>query len=203
MALVVGGVQRHGPADSDGVLIAVAEREGRDGAVGDEFRADQAIGGQHFGAEMRSGKMQTVGVGSRNVPLPAEPHQRITLFQKPVVAELVAAAGEIEAVEHAFAAAVGHLQQHGAVALGRIHGFHHVEIGGALHHAIGILAGELEVADDAVGRQFRVEREMHFADDLLVGAIPHGSARGNLDGADGGAERRDREERQERHCSHP
>ena len=110
---------------------------------------------------MRRGEMQRAAVRRGNVPFPSEPHQRVALLHHPFVAEIVAAARQVEAAQHAFAAAVRDFEQHGSVALGGVGGLQDVEIGVAFRFAGRVELRQIEIAHDAVGGEFRVHAEMY------------------------------------------
>jgi len=119
------------------------------------------------------------------------------------------AAGEGEAGEHAFAAAVGDLEEEGAVATGRVAGFEDVEVRGELDEALLVARREQEVGDGGVLGQGGVDGEAGLGDDALVGA---GGAEGfagedvgavdEVDGRDGGLERQQGEEQGAEEAQH-
>ena len=154
----------------------------------------------------------TAGGGDRNrhphpsrryVPLPSHPQQREALPHERAVAELRGGGrigrvgGVLEDRQDPLAAAVAGLVEEAAVAAPRIHRFQQVEVRRELDQALRVLRGAIEVDDGAVLRQPRVEREVHPADEFLVGAggterraVQHRLAADDLEAGHAGVGRR-------------
>ncbi len=130
----------------------------------------------------------------RDVELPADPQQREALIHQKPVAHLGrgrgigASSGVIEEAEHAFAAAVGHFVEHGAVAA--LHSFRldEKEVRRELDLAARVARGLVEVGHDLVRGQRRIDREINLPGDFLVRpcgpeglAVQQIAARLNLD----------------------
>ena len=98
------------------------------------------------------------------------------MVEQEVVAELGGrlgiggSGGAVEHGQHAFAAAIGDFVEDGSVALRGISRFQDVEIGGEFDQAGGVDGGFVDVGDDLVGGEFRIDGEIGFADQALVGA---------------------------------
>src|SRR5262249_32631480 len=76
----------------------------------------------------------------------------------------------IEEPHHRLVAAVRNLEQRGAVTTVQIFGPEDVEVGGELDQALFVARSFIKINDDFVVRIARVNGEVDFSDDLLVGS---------------------------------
>ena len=112
----------------------------------------------------------------RRIELPSEPQQRESLAQEEAVAHvgqahrIEAPLGPVEVSQHALAAAVGDLVDHGAVAARDLLGLDQEEVRRELHSAPGVARGQVDVRDDPVGGVGGVDGEIDRAGDPLEGA---------------------------------
>ncbi len=108
-----------------------------------------------------------------HVELPADPDEREALAHQKSVAQVcvgrrVGGAAAIEPAEHELTPAIENFDERNIVRVGRILGTKDVQIGLKLD-APGRIYGRLaDVGNHAIARIFRIDREMHDADDLLV-----------------------------------
>ena len=137
-------------------MVAVGQRLGRGIVVGNEIAAHQtgdllAV----FGGDGHLHPHLAIG----HVPLPAQPEQGIALRHQRAVADLfrrrgiAAVLGFLEIGHRGLAAAIAHLVEQPAIALGRIDGLEHEEIGAELDLAPRILRRQIEIDDALVDRQ--------------------------------------------------
>ena len=84
-------------------------------------------------------------------------------------------AAAVEHGQHALAAAIGNLVKDGAVAAARIARLKHIEVGRELDQALSVARRLVDVADDLVRGQVRIDGEEYFADHALV--WPRGAER--------------------------
>ena len=150
----------------------------------------------------------------RHVELPADPQQREALAHQEAVAHLggrgriEAAARVVEESEHAFAAAIGDLIEHRAVAAPDRLRLDHVEVGRELDLARRVSRRLVEIGHDAVRRQRRIHGEEDLSRQLLVRtggaeglAADEIAARLHIDADDLGERRRGGDqEQQDRAC---
>src|SRR5581483_7922215 len=112
------------------------------------------------------------GIWPRRVPLPPEAHDCETLAQQPRIARIVGdiPIAAIHQRQDAALAAVRHFKNHRAVSLARISGPDGHEIGGELDCTVSQIDRILQVNDPRVVRIVDRNREIHAAEDALVGA---------------------------------
>src|SRR5215471_8501897 len=111
----------------------------------------------------------------RHIELPADPYQRVALFEQEIIAEFGRCArvlrtlAEIEHIQQAFAAPVRNLEQCGAVAFGWIARLQDVEVSRKLDLAVRRAWREIDVGDDPVGCQLGIDSEIGLRENSLVG----------------------------------
>ena len=110
-------------------------------------------------------KMQRARLASHQVSESA-----IAAIEEEIVAELFGCArvgrsgGAVVKAQHAFAAAIRYLEQHGVIATAQIARLEDVEVSGKFDEATFVAWSLVDVRNDAVGGVFGIDGEISFAD---------------------------------------
>ena len=108
----------------------------------------------------------------RHIVLPAAPEHGIALAHEKAIARVLVADGTVQIRQHGGSAAIDDIQEQEPpliAALGR-DGLQQADVRRAMHQALRIAWGALQVSDAGVAGMVRVDRAVYCAIQLLVGA---------------------------------
>lgn len=181
---------RHAPSRRIGHGVsshrAIAERIGSGPAIYLD------LGTHHPGDPAEHGRVeqthQSGFVGQ--IELPADQHERISLFEHPRIAEVLGRPHRIGAaataeLEQRRMPAVGDFHEQRPVTFGRVLGAHHQQIRGEFDESLGVTRRAVEIDDRAVRGVVRIEREVDLPRDPFRARDRKVGALGNIDLGDG------------------
>ena len=158
-------------ADRVGPVHSVGQGMGPDNCVGLEGKGNPArnrlpVGGQRIGY----GYADQAGIVRRHVVLPTAPNYGITVAHQEAVARPQPLVGAVEVGQRGGVAPVHHVKQDAVVAPLRRVGLQDAEVGDAMHQAVSVPGGQLQVGYYAIGRVIRVNGKMGQPIYLPVGS---------------------------------
>jgi hypothetical protein len=127
-----------------------------------------------FNRRGRRGKRETLN--RPDIELPAEKRDGETLFEQKAVTQIprfrrqVALLRAAQDGERLIASAIDDLEEHGPSRLTRILGPEEQQVGGEPDFPVGVARRAIEIRDGAIGRECRIDGEVHAPDHPLVRA---------------------------------